>query len=218
MIRFFLTSTDLIQLKLNSVPVWVFICKILFIFVYFLILFISIFYPFYSFLFPFCLFTCQRLVSLHVQCSDDNAANKVGDDHPSPLSTAPAPATAPPTHAATAAASIATHTDVTHNNKESPPVCGEISVPLETLSPPTTTSSSSSSSSTSSSSSSRRRVVIVASAPVRVDLAGGWSDTPPISYETEGAVRFCLRLILFVCQFTPLLSSLIFRFAYYYIY
>ena len=30
--------------------------------------------------------------------------------------------------------------------------------------------------------------VIVASAPVRVDLAGGWSDTPPICYETEGAV------------------------------
>ena len=30
--------------------------------------------------------------------------------------------------------------------------------------------------------------VIVASAPVRIDLAGGWSDTPPICYETEGAV------------------------------
>ena len=30
--------------------------------------------------------------------------------------------------------------------------------------------------------------VVVASAPVRVDLAGGWSDTPPICYETEGAV------------------------------
>ena len=30
--------------------------------------------------------------------------------------------------------------------------------------------------------------IIVASAPVRVDLAGGWSDTPPICYETEGAV------------------------------
>lgn len=100
----------------------------------------------------------------------------MGDDHPSP--TTPAPATPP-------AAAAAAHTDVTHNNEESP-VCGEIPVPLETLSPPTTTSSTS----PTSSSSSRRRVVIVASAPVRVDLAGGWSDTPPISYETEGAVRF----------------------------
>ena len=31
--------------------------------------------------------------------------------------------------------------------------------------------------------------VVVANAPVRIDLAGGWSDTPPICYETEGAVR-----------------------------
>ncbi len=30
--------------------------------------------------------------------------------------------------------------------------------------------------------------VVVASAPVRIDLAGGWSDTPPICYEIGGAV------------------------------
>ena len=33
-----------------------------------------------------------------------------------------------------------------------------------------------------------RHCVVVASAPVRVDLAGGWSDTPPICYESAGAV------------------------------
>ena len=32
--------------------------------------------------------------------------------------------------------------------------------------------------------------IIVANAPVRIDLAGGWSDTPPICYETVGAVSF----------------------------
>lgn len=109
----------------------------------------------------------------------------MGDDHPSSLNTTSSPAL--PSAAATAA-----HTGVSHNNEESP-VCGEIPIPLETLSPPTSASSTSSFSS--SSSSTRRRVVIVASAPVRVDLAGGWSDTPPISYETEGAVRVCMRLI-----------------------
>jgi hypothetical protein len=31
-------------------------------------------------------------------------------------------------------------------------------------------------------------VIIVANVPVRIDLAGGWSDTPPICYQTEGAV------------------------------
>lgn len=37
-------------------------------------------------------------------------------------------------------------------------------------------------------SSSKFRGVFVAKAPVRIDLAGGWSDTPPCSYETDGAV------------------------------
>jgi hypothetical protein len=32
------------------------------------------------------------------------------------------------------------------------------------------------------------RGVIIAKAPVRIDLAGGWSDTPPCSYESRGAV------------------------------
>ena len=31
-------------------------------------------------------------------------------------------------------------------------------------------------------------VVVVAVSPVRIDLAGGWSDTPPICYEMSGAV------------------------------
>jgi hypothetical protein len=31
-------------------------------------------------------------------------------------------------------------------------------------------------------------IVVVANAPVRIDLAGGWSDTPPICYQTQGAV------------------------------
>jgi hypothetical protein len=46
--------------------------------------------------------------------------------------------------------------------------------------------------------------VIVASAPVRVDLAGGWSDTPPICYETEGAVS---KILLFI-PLSSLLSLL----------
>jgi fucokinase len=29
---------------------------------------------------------------------------------------------------------------------------------------------------------------VIASAPARIDLSGGWSDTPPISYENGGAV------------------------------
>ena len=39
--------------------------------------------------------------------------------------------------------------------------------------------------------------VVVANAPVRIDLAGGWSDTPPICYETQGAVSFmnCDRIL-----------------------
>jgi hypothetical protein len=35
---------------------------------------------------------------------------------------------------------------------------------------------------------SKFRGVFIARAPVRIDLAGGWSDTPPCSYETDGAV------------------------------
>jgi hypothetical protein len=31
--------------------------------------------------------------------------------------------------------------------------------------------------------------VVVTRAPVRIDLAGGWSDTPPICYELSGSVR-----------------------------
>lgn len=31
--------------------------------------------------------------------------------------------------------------------------------------------------------------VYLASAPARIDIAGGWSDTPPICYELGGAVR-----------------------------
>jgi hypothetical protein len=31
-------------------------------------------------------------------------------------------------------------------------------------------------------------VVVLAESPVRIDLAGGWSDTPPICYEMSGAV------------------------------
>ena len=31
-------------------------------------------------------------------------------------------------------------------------------------------------------------VVVLAVSPVRIDLAGGWSDTPPICYEMSGAV------------------------------
>ena len=32
------------------------------------------------------------------------------------------------------------------------------------------------------------RRMVVATAPVRIDIAGGWSDTPPICYEASGAV------------------------------
>ena len=37
--------------------------------------------------------------------------------------------------------------------------------------------------------------IVVANAPVRIDLAGGWSDTPPICYETAGAVSISNMLI-----------------------
>ena len=43
--------------------------------------------------------------------------------------------------------------------------------------------------------------IIVANAPVRIDLAGGWSDTPPICYETAGAVSFSKTYIEF--HFSP---------------
>jgi hypothetical protein len=43
--------------------------------------------------------------------------------------------------------------------------------------------------------------IIVASAPVRVDLAGGWSDTPPICYETEGAVSLIDYYIFILLYF-----------------
>ena len=44
--------------------------------------------------------------------------------------------------------------------------------------------------------------VVVANAPVRIDLAGGWSDTPPICYETEGAVRLKIIILFhFVLSF-----------------
>ena len=33
-------------------------------------------------------------------------------------------------------------------------------------------------------------VAVESKAPVRIDLAGGWSDTPPICYELSGAVSF----------------------------
>lgn len=32
------------------------------------------------------------------------------------------------------------------------------------------------------------RSTVIVSAPVRIDLAGGWSDTPPLCYESSGAV------------------------------
>ncbi|EED86683.1 predicted protein [Thalassiosira pseudonana CCMP1335] len=37
--------------------------------------------------------------------------------------------------------------------------------------------------------------VVVASAPARIDLSGGWSDTPPISFEHGGAVA-CLAVMV----------------------
>ncbi len=30
--------------------------------------------------------------------------------------------------------------------------------------------------------------VVFSQCPVRIDIAGGWSDTPPICYQTSGAV------------------------------
>ena len=135
------------------------------------------------------------MVSLHVQCSDDASRKNIADDPLTPLNETLLPTT---TTAANAAADIAVA--ATHSDKDSA-VCGEVSIPLGTLSPPTPASNPSSTSAftpaSASASSSRRQVVVVASAPVRVDLAGGWSDTPPISYETEGAVSFFTSLFIF---------------------
>lgn len=39
--------------------------------------------------------------------------------------------------------------------------------------------------------------VVVSRAPVRVDIAGGWSDTPPICYESSGSVSYELLFALF---------------------
>lgn len=39
--------------------------------------------------------------------------------------------------------------------------------------------------------------VFMAQAPARIDLMGGWSDTPPICYEFGGAVSVLLRLTYF---------------------
>ena len=142
------------------------------------------------------------MVSLHVHCSDDAGRRNTADDPLTPLNetllptTAVAAATDVPTDPAAAAA---------HSDKDSA-VCGEVSIPFGTLYPPTPTPastlahSSTSASNRASTSSSRRPVVVVASAPVRVDLGGGWSDTPPISYETEGAVSFCLSLFTFIAS------------------
>jgi hypothetical protein len=35
----------------------------------------------------------------------------------------------------------------------------------------------------------RHGSLIIARCPVRIDLAGGWSDTPPICYQSSGAVK-----------------------------
>jgi hypothetical protein len=142
------------------------------------------------------------MVSLHVQCSDDTGRKNTADDPLTPLNaTLP-----PPTTTTTAAADVPTDpaadfaVAATHSDKDSA-VYGEMSIPPGTLSPPTPTpnpaSTPSSTFTSASASSSRRQVVVVASAPVRVDLAGGWSDTPPISYETEGAVSFFFSLSIF---------------------
>jgi hypothetical protein len=137
------------------------------------------------------------MVSLHVQCSDDAGRRNTADELLTPVN-----ATLPPT-TTTAAADVPTYpaAAATRSDKDSL-VCGEVSIPLGTLSQPTptpaSTPSSTSASDSDSASSSRRQVVVVASAPVRVDLAGGWSDTPPISYETEGAVSFFFSLCFFV--------------------
>lgn len=39
---------------------------------------------------------------------------------------------------------------------------------------------------------SQRNIVCVARCPVRIDLAGGWSDTPPICYDQSGSVSFII--------------------------
>ena len=53
--------------------------------------------------------------------------------------------------------------------------------------------------------------VAVSFSPVRIDLAGGWSDTPPISYETAGTVSIhikgvieLLNIIIFMLIWIPI--------------
>jgi len=57
---------------------------------------------------------------------------------------------------------------------------------------------------------------VTAECPARVDIAGGWSDTPPITYEQGGAVVNVaitvdgqVKLLLFLYAFTlwPSLSK-----------
>lgn len=50
-------------------------------------------------------------------------------------------------------------------------------------------------------------VVYVVKSPARIDLAGGWSDTPPICYDIGGAVSICKALIyLALC---PVLRAIV---------
>lgn len=145
------------------------------------------------------------MVSLHVQCSDDAGTKNIADDPLTPLNaTLPPTTTTAVTATAAAPTSPTNPTDpaaATHSDKDSA-VCGEVSIPSGTLLPPipasAPTPSSTSAFTSASASASRRQVVVVASAPVRVDLAGGWSDTPPISYETEGAVSLNPSLCIFI--------------------
>lgn len=37
-------------------------------------------------------------------------------------------------------------------------------------------------------------VGVLSTAPVRIDISGGWSDTPPICYESDGAVRAMMMI------------------------
>lgn len=47
-----------------------------------------------------------------------------------------------------------------------------------------------------------------ATSPVRIDLSGGWSDTPPISYEYPGSVSnsFIIYYLLFYCFIVLLIN------------
>ena len=54
-----------------------------------------------------------------------------------------------------------------------------------------------------------RDMVVVTRAPVRIDLAGGWSDTPPICYETSGSVSTDKYILLSIFLYLFLLYGLI---------